>query len=120
MFLLKANSQYKLAIVCLKSYCSKNWIVQSLSTCLLNLHFENIFVDPNLWTIYHILCLNEIKVKNVHLNSKIYHVLSQNFHVLSCYDEHGTMALHDDNVFLTENIIFTNSSVEFISTFFQW
>jgi hypothetical protein len=54
-----------------------------------------------------------------HLNSKIYHVSSQKFHVLSCYDEHGTMALYDDNVSLTENITITNFGLDFISTFFQ-
>jgi hypothetical protein len=36
--------------------------------------------------------------------------LSQKFHVLSCYDEHGTMALYDGNVSFTNNTIITNSS----------
>jgi hypothetical protein len=51
-------------------------------------------VDPNLLTS-HILCLNETKIKNVHLNSKIYNSLSQKFHVLSCYDEHDIMVLYE-------------------------
>jgi hypothetical protein len=65
----------------------------------LTLHFENIIADPNLLAS-HILCLNETIIKNVHINSEIYDVLSQKFHVLPCYDEHGTMVLYD-NVSLT-------------------
>jgi len=58
-------------------------------------------VDPNLLTS-HILCLNETKIKNVHLNSEIYNSLSRKFHILSCYDEYGIMVLYDDNVSLTK------------------
>jgi hypothetical protein len=64
-------------------------------------------------------CLNETKIKNVHLNSKVYNVLSQKFHILSCYDEHGTVVLYDDNVSLIENIIITNFGAEFIITLFN-
>jgi hypothetical protein len=39
------------------------------------------------------------------------------YHKSSCYNEHGTMVLYDDNVSLTKNTIITNSSVEFITTF---
>jgi len=117
MFQLKTNAQYKLAIISLKSYSSKKIIVESLNTRFLSLHFEDILEDPNLLAS-QILCLNETKTKNVHLNSKIYNVLSQKFHVLSCYDEHGTMVFYDNNVSLTEMTTITNSSVEFISALF--
>jgi hypothetical protein len=117
MFQLKTNAQYKLAIISLKSYSSKKIIVESLNTRSLSLHFEDILEDPNLLAS-QILCLNETKTKNVHLNSKIYNVLSQKFHVLSCYDEHGTMVFYDNNVSLTEMTTITNSSVEFISALF--
>jgi hypothetical protein len=45
--------------------------------------------------------------------------LSQKFHVLSCYDKHGTMALYDDNVSFIQNTIIANSSAEFITTLFN-
>jgi hypothetical protein len=58
-------------------------------------------------------------MKNVHLNSKNYNALSQKFHILSCYDEHGTMVLYDDNVSLIESTTITNSTVEFITALFN-
>jgi hypothetical protein len=93
-------------------------IVISFNTCSLTLHFEDVLANPNLLAS-HILYLNETRIRNVHLNSKIYNVLSQKFHILSCYDEHGTMVLYDDNVSLIEITTITNSSVEFITTFFN-
>ncbi len=39
---------------------------------------------------------------------------TQKFHILSCYDEHGTMVLYDDNVSLTKTTTITNFGVEFI------
>jgi len=117
MFRLKTNAQYKLAIVCLKSYRSKILIVEFFNTCYLTLDFENVLTNPNLLAS-HILCLNETRIRNVHLNSKFYNVLSQKFHILSCYDEHGTMVLYDDNVSLTKITTITNYGVEFITAFF--
>jgi hypothetical protein len=90
MFRLKTNAQYKLATVSLKFNRSKFLIVESFNTHSLTLHFEGVLANPNLLTS-HILYLNETRIRNVHLNSKIYNALSQKFHILSCYDEHGTM-----------------------------
>jgi hypothetical protein len=101
MFQLRTNAQYKLAIVSLNSYCSKILIVKSFNIHFLTLHFEDVLVDSNLLAS-HILYLNETRIRNVHLNSKIYNVLSQKFHILSCYDEHGIMVFYDDNVSLTK------------------
>jgi hypothetical protein len=101
MFRLITNSQYKLAIVYLKSYRSKIIIVKYFNTRSLTLHFEDILAYSKLLAS-HILCLNERRIKIFHLNSKFYNVLSQKFHILSCYDEHGTMVLYDDNVSLTK------------------
>jgi len=85
----------------------------------LTIHFENVLVDPNLLAS-HILCLNETRIRNVHLNSKNYNVLSQKFHILSRYDEHGTAILYyDDNVSLIENTTITNFGAEFITTLFN-
>ncbi len=66
MFQLKTNAQYKLAIISLKSYCSKTFIIESFNIRSLTLHFEDIFKDPNLLAS-HILCLNETRIKNVQL-----------------------------------------------------
>ncbi len=74
MFRLKTNAQYKRAIVSLKSYHSKKLFVKSLNTCLLTLHFEDVLADPNLLAS-HIFCLNETRIINIHLNSKIYNAL---------------------------------------------
>jgi hypothetical protein len=90
--------------------------VQYVNTHYLTIHFEDIIVDQNLLA-FHFLCLNEIIIQNVHLNLEIYNVLSQKFHVLSTYDEHGTMVLYDDIVSLIENTTITNFGVELITTF---
>jgi hypothetical protein len=82
------------------------------------MHVEDILVDPNLLA-FHFLCLNEIRIQNVHLNLEIYNVLSQKFHVLSYYDEHGTMVLYDGIVSLIENTTITSSSVELITILFN-
>ncbi len=71
MLQLRTNAHYKLAIVFLKSYCSKILIVKSFSTRFLTLHFEDVLADPNLLAS-HIFCLNEKIIKNVHVNSKNY------------------------------------------------
>jgi hypothetical protein len=97
MFWLWTNAQYKLVIVSLKSYYSEFLIPKSFNTHFLTLDFENVLVDPNLLASL-IFCLNETKIRDVHLNSKIYIALSQKFHISSCYDEHGIMVLYDDNV----------------------
>jgi hypothetical protein len=52
MFRLKTNSQYKLAIVYLKSYHSIFFFIESLNTHSLTLHFEDILEDPNLTTTF--------------------------------------------------------------------
>ncbi len=52
------------------------------------------------------------------MNSKVYNVLSQKFHVWY-YDEHNTMIFCGDNMSLTKNATITNSSVEFITTLFN-
>jgi hypothetical protein len=81
-------------------------------------HFENDFADPNLLAS-HMFCLNETKMKNLDINSKIYNCLSQKFQILSCYDEHGTIILYDDNVSLIHNTTMTHSKVEFNTAFFN-
>jgi hypothetical protein len=53
------------------------------------------------------------------LNKKNYNALSQKFHILSYYDEHGTMVLYDYSVSLTQNTTITNSGVKFTPTFFN-
>ncbi len=88
-------------------------IVQSPNTFSLTLHVETILVDPNLLA-YHFF-FNKKTI--IHLNLEIYNVLSQKFHVLSCYDEHGIIVLYDENMSLTKNMTITYSSVEFITTF---
>ncbi len=67
MFRLRTNAQYKLDIVVLKSYCSIFLIVESFNVHSLTLHFEDVLTNPNLLAS-HILCLNETRIKNVHLN----------------------------------------------------
>jgi hypothetical protein len=49
----------------------------------------------------------------------MYNVLSQKFHVISCYNEHGTMVLYDDIVSLIENTTIPNSAIELITTLFH-
>jgi len=82
MFRLRTNAEYKFDIVVLKSYRSNFLIVESFNVHFLTLHFEDVLTNPNLLAS-HILCLNETRIRNVHLNSKIYNALSQKFHILS-------------------------------------
>ncbi len=81
------------------------------------LDFENVFVDPNLLTS-HILCLNETKMNFFDINSKFYTILWQEFQILSCYDEHGTIILYDDNVSSIDTTM-THSKTEFNTAFFN-
>ncbi len=90
MFQLKTSAQYKLCIITLKSYCVKILIVQSFNNCSLTLHFEDVLKDPNILAS-HIIYFNETRIRNVHLNKKNYNVLSQKFHILSCYDENALL-----------------------------
>jgi hypothetical protein len=53
------------------------------------------------------------------MNSKIYNYLSQKFRILSCYDEHGTLVLYNNNMSLIKNTIITNFSVECIVALFN-
>jgi hypothetical protein len=47
---LKTIAQYEIKIAYLKSYRKKIIIIQSLNTCYLKLHFQNIFNDLNLFS----------------------------------------------------------------------
>jgi hypothetical protein len=116
MFRLRTNAQYKLDIVVLKFYCSNFLIVKSFNVHSLTLHFEDVLTNPNLLAS-HILCFNETRIRNVHLNSKIYNALSQKFQILSC--EPDTMVFYDDNVSLIEITTITNYGVKFITALFN-
>jgi hypothetical protein len=78
---IKNKCTIQTVIVSLKSYHSNMLIVETLNIHPLTLHFEDVFAYPNLLAS-HILCLNETKIRIVHLNSEIYNVLSQKFHVM--------------------------------------
>ncbi len=67
MFQLKTSAQYKLCTISLKSYCSKNLIIQSFNTQSLIIHLEDVLEDPNILAS-HIPCFNETKIRSVHLN----------------------------------------------------
>jgi len=49
MHRLKTTTRYEITIAYLKSYLKKKIIIQSLNTCYLKLHFEDILNDPNLF-----------------------------------------------------------------------
>jgi hypothetical protein len=55
--------------------------------------------------------------KNYSFELKNLQCLSQKFHGLSCYDEHGAILLYDENVSLTKNTTIIDFSVEFITKF---
>jgi hypothetical protein len=115
MFRLNKNAQYKLVIVSLKSYCLKFLIVKSLNTHFLTLHFEDVLIDANLLTS-HILCLNETRIKNVHLNSKntmFYHTSSIYYHDMI------NMALWYFVMTMCHCTTITNSGAKFITMFFN-
>ncbi len=45
-------------------------IIQSFNTHFLQFHFQDILIDTYLLT-FHILCLNETKIQNIHANQEI-------------------------------------------------
>jgi hypothetical protein len=115
---LKTTAQYELTLISLKSYCTKFVIIKSLNNHSLTLHFQNILANQNLLTS-HMLCLNEMKIKNIHTNHEKYNVISQKFNILSCYDQHGTIMFYDNIMVLSQTTSTTNSGVEFITTSFN-
>ncbi len=62
--------------------------IQSLNTCSLNLDFENIIMDPNLFAS-HILFLNKKKYKNITIHEKIHKTILKTYNILFCYNQHG-------------------------------
>jgi hypothetical protein len=118
MHRFRTTTQYELTLISLKSYCTKFVIIESLNTHSLTLHFQNILANQNLLTS-HILCLNEMKIQNIHTNHKTYNVISQKFNILSCYDQHGTIMFYDNIMVLSQTTSTTNSSVQFITTSFN-
>ncbi len=93
-------------------------MIQSLNARSLNLHFKDILADHNLLAS-HIFCFNETKIRNIDQNKEIKQVLLDKFDILSCYDEHGTMVLYDNIVFLLRTTNITNNSAEFIIILFN-
>ncbi len=71
--------------ISLKSYRTKFLIIESLNIRYLTSQFQNIIAKQNL-SAFHILCLNETKIQNIHINQEAYNVISQKFNILSCYD----------------------------------
>ncbi len=59
---LKTIAQWQLCVPYLQPFRQTHTIIQSLNTRSLFFHFQNIETDHNL-QIFHILCLNETKVK---------------------------------------------------------
>jgi hypothetical protein len=55
MLQLRTHAQYKITIVSLQSFCSKFMIIQTLYTCSLVSHFEDVFAYPNLLTSHFFL-----------------------------------------------------------------
>jgi len=55
---------------------------------------------------FHILCLNETRIQNIHTNQSISNALSKTINVLSCYNGHQTMILFDSIMSLKENKLF--------------
>ncbi len=43
------------------------------------------------------------KIHNIHANQEIYNPLSNKFHILCCFNEHGTMIIYDKITLLSQN-----------------
>jgi len=72
----KTTTQYELMFISLKSYHTKFVIIESVNIRYLTSHFQNIFAKQNLLA-FHILCLNETKTQNIHINQEAYNIISQ-------------------------------------------
>jgi hypothetical protein len=55
MLQLRTHAQYKITIVSLQSFRSKFMNIQTLYTCSLVSHFEDVFAYPNLLTSHFFL-----------------------------------------------------------------
>lgn len=58
------------------------------------------------------------KIHNIHANQEIYNLLSNKFHILCCFNEHGTMIIYDKIMLLSQNTTITNFGTKFITSFF--
>jgi hypothetical protein len=95
---LKTIAQWQLCIPYLQPFKPTHTIIQSLNTRSLSLHFQNIEADHNLQT-FHILCLNENKVKTQNKSSHQYSNHSK-YKSIATYESQGTMLLYDRSIVL--------------------
>jgi hypothetical protein len=61
---------------------------------------------------FHILCLNETRIQNIHTNQSILNALSKPINVLSFYNGHKTMILSDSIMSLKKAIFLTYFSTK--------
>jgi hypothetical protein len=67
----------------------------------------------------HILCLNETKIKNIHIDPNNNIEMSKKIHFISCYDQHGIMVLYNKTMISSKSTTMTHFGVELISTTFN-
>jgi len=115
---LRTYEKYELSLVSFQKFQRETIIIQSLNTHSLKLHFVDFLTYWNIFA-YHILCLNETKIKNIHINLNIYTTILENFHIISCYDRQDTMILYNKTMILSKLTTIThfglNSSLQHLT-----
>jgi hypothetical protein len=73
------------------------------------------------WNIVasHILSSYETKIKNIHIDPNIYTTILKKIHIISCYDQHGTMILYNRTMISSKSTSMTHSKTKLISTTFN-
>jgi hypothetical protein len=110
--MFKTTTQWQLCVPYLQPFRQTHTIIQSLNTRSLSLHFQNIETNHNLQT-YHILCLNETKVKTQNKSSHQYSNHSKYKKIIT-YKSPGTMLLYDRNIVFDSCEFVTMYGLEFI------
>ncbi len=114
---LKQTTQWQLCVPYLHPFKQTHIIIQSLNTRSLLLCFQNIETNHNLQK-FHILCLNETKVKTQNKSSHQYSNHSK-YKSIVTYGSQGTMLLYDKNIVLDSCESVTMYGLEFIVTSFN-
>ncbi len=115
--MFKTTTQWQLCVPYLQPFRQTLTIIQSLNTRSLSFHFQNIETNHNLHT-YHILCLNETKIKTQNKSSHQYSNHSK-YKKIVTYKREGTMILYNRNIVFDSCKFVTMFGLEFIVASFN-
>jgi exonuclease III len=108
----------ELSFVLLQKFLRKTIIIQSLNTRSLKLQILGLLMDWNILA-FHILCLNETKIKNIHIDPNNNIAVLKKNHFIYCYDQYGIMILYNKTMISSKSTTMTHSRVKLIFATFN-